>query len=63
MKWIDRNKQTPQTDFEVIGSCDDDVKMCIYRDTGYNDYFELENGDIFEVTHWMNKPEPFLYET
>lgn len=59
-EWRDRNIETPQADFEVIACCDDDVKMCVYRQTCCTDSFELPSGKVFEATHWMPKPEPAL---
>lgn len=58
-KWLDRYLYFPQPDFEVIACCDDDVEMCVYRENGGYDYYELANGKVFEATHWMDKPEPF----
>ena len=49
----------PQDDFEVIASCDDDVKMCVWRLNGGDGYFELPDGTEFKATQWMSKPEPF----
>ena len=59
LTWKDKDLECPQADYEVIASCDDDVKFCTYRENCINGYFELPNGDIFKATHWMKVPEPF----
>lgn len=58
-QWIDVDIEQPQVDFEVLCSCDDDVQMCIFRDSDEGYWFELSDGcGLFEATHWMPKPDP-----
>ncbi len=55
-EWISLYELIPQTDFMVLGACDDDVFQCYHVSDGF--FVETDMLTEINVTHWMPIPKP-----